>query len=94
MTGGRELNFWNLRTNLVTVRHVIGQGADEMPRYVVARTDNPTSFRFADYRCGKIYEMDLDRLQKDTATGHSLVYQLPISLPMNASYMRSIQERM
>lgn len=78
MVGNRELNFWNLRTNLVTVRNVIGQGADEMPQYVVSQTNCPTFFRFADYRRGKIYEMDLDRLQKDTATRHSLVYQLPI----------------
>lgn len=78
MTGDKDLQFWNLRTNLVTVRHVIGQGANEMPRYVVAHTDNPASFRFADYRRGKIYEMDLDKLHKDTTVRHSLVYQLPI----------------
>lgn len=78
ISGNKDLQFWNLRTNLITVRNVIGQGADEMPRYVVTCTDNPTSFRFADYRRGKIYEMDLDKLQKDTTVRHSLVYQLPI----------------
>ncbi|RGS40104.1 hypothetical protein DWX97_02205 [Bacteroides cellulosilyticus] len=78
MAGKKKLEFWNLRSDLVTVRNVIGQGVDEMPRYVTVDTDHPASFRFADYRRGRIYEMDLEMLQEDTTTKHSLVYELPI----------------
>lgn len=78
MAGKKELEFWNLRSDLVTVRNVIGQGADEMPIYAIVDTDHPTSFCFANYRRGRIYEMNLEMLQKDTATKHSLVYELPI----------------
>lgn len=63
-TGGREMAFWDLRYNTVTVRKVIGQGADEMPQYSIVKTANPTSFRFANHRQGRIYEMDLEKLQK------------------------------
>ena len=31
MAGKKKLEFWNLRSDLVTVRNVIGQGVDEMP---------------------------------------------------------------
>ena len=77
-TGGREMAFWDLRYNTVTVRKVIGQGADEMPQYSIVKTANPTSFRFANHRQGRIYEMDLEKLRKDSTTKHSLVYELPI----------------
>lgn len=79
MAGKKKLEFWNLKSDLVTVRNVIGQGVDEMPRYVTVDTDHPASFRFADYRRGRIYEMDLEMLQEDTTTKHSLVYELPIN---------------
>ena len=78
MTGNKEMHYWNLRSNCVTARHVIGQGADEMPQYSIVKTVSPTSFCFANHRQGKIYEMDLEKLQKDSATMHSLIYDLPI----------------
>lgn len=92
MAGKKKLEFWNLRFDLVTVRNVIGQGVDEMPRYVTVDTDHPASFRFADYRRGRIYEMDLEMLQEDTTTKHSLVYELPIKkeIPLSVSMKRGI----
>lgn len=78
MKGKKEMFFWNLRSDRVTVRSVIGQGADEMPQYSIVKTANPTSFRFANYRQGRIYEIDLGKLQNDSATTHSLVYELPV----------------
>lgn len=78
MTGGRDMSFWNLHSNSITTRNVIGQGADEMSMYSIMKTANPTSFCFADYRRGRVYEMDLEKLQKDSALKHSLLYELPI----------------
>lgn len=78
LQGDRELQFLDLYSMFVYVRKVIGQGAGEMPMYSIVKTDNPSSFRFADYRRGKIYEMNLENLRKDSTTMHSLVYELPI----------------
>lgn len=78
MTGNREMAFWNLRSDCVTVRNVIGQGADEMPQYSIVKTDNPTSFRFANHRQGRIYEMDLEKLKNDSTTKHSLICELSV----------------
>ena len=78
MTGNREMYYWNLRSDYVTVRDVIGQGVDEMPQYSIVKTDSPTSFCFADHRRGKIYEMNLGKLQNDSAAKHSLAYNLPV----------------
>lgn len=78
MTGNKEMHYWNLRSNCVIARNVIGQGVDEMSQYSIVKTASPTSFCFADHRQGKIYEMNLRKLQNDSATKHSLVYDLPI----------------
>ncbi|WP_291530363.1 BF3164 family lipoprotein [Bacteroides sp. UBA939] len=76
--GKRELQFLNLRSMSVHTRNVIGQGVDEMPQYSVVRTNIPYSFRFSDYRKGRIYEMDLKNLKTDSTAKHSLVRELPV----------------
>lgn len=78
MTGNKEMHYWNLRSDCVIARNVIGQGAGEMPQYSIVKSDNPTSFSFADHRRGRIYEMNLGKLQNDSAARHSLVYDLPV----------------
>lgn len=78
MTGEREIQFLNLQSQRITTRKVIGQGANEMPRYSLVRTSNHSSFCFADHRRGKIYEIDLERLKTDSNTIHSLKYELPV----------------
>ncbi len=80
MSGSKEIFFWNLRTNHVTTRNVIGQGADEMPQYSIVKTVEPSSFRFANHRQGQIYEMDLEKLQIDLNTKHSLYCKLPVEV--------------
>ncbi len=77
MTGEREMQFLNLYSQRVTSRKVIGQGANEMPRYSLVKTSSYSSFCFADHKRGKIYEMDLERLKVDSNTIHSLKYELP-----------------
>ena len=77
MKGEREIQFLNLCSQKVVSRKVIGQGANEMPRYSLVKTSSPSSFCFADHRRGKIYTMDLEKLKTDSNTIHSLRYVLP-----------------
>lgn len=78
ITGNKEMHYLNLRSGNVITRNVIGQGAGEMFQYSIVKTIDPTSFCFADYRQGKIYATNLEKLQNDSTTEHSLVYDLPI----------------
>lgn len=76
--GTRKLQLLDLSSGNVYTRSVIGQGANEMPSYSFVNTYLPSSYRFADYRRGKIYEINLDSLRSDSVTTHSLVYELPL----------------
>lgn len=45
MAGKKKVGIL-MRSDLVTVRNVIGQGVDEMPRYVIVDTDHPRFLSF------------------------------------------------
>lgn len=76
--GKKEMQFLDLRTMAVYTCNVIGQGANEMSMYSIVK--NPTSrfFRFADYRKGRIYEVDLEKLRADSAVQYTMAYELPL----------------
>ena len=76
--GLKEMQFLDLKTMAVYSHNVIGQGENEMAGYSTVNNHTISSYRFADYRRGKIYDMNLDSLRINPVTKHSLVHSLPI----------------
>ncbi len=79
VTGQREIQLLDLKTEKVRTYHVIGMGKNEMAIYHTVHNTDSNRYTFADNHKGKIYEVLLDSLRQGTIEDYRLSQEVSIS---------------